>query len=393
MQRKRFVMQIGIPKEILAEEKRVAATPETVRKYVQMGFDVAVEASAGEGIHLSNDDYQIAGAKIVSSTESLFAESDIVLKVKQPVFNKNTGKHEVDMLRDGSMLITFLHPAAPENHEMVKSLRDKNITAFTMDGIPRISRAQRMDALSSMSAVTGYKAVIMAANQLPKFIPMIGTAIGTIKPSQFLIIGTGVVGLQAIATAKRLGAVVKSLDIRKNACTEAESLGAKILNFDIPQEMAVGSGGYAKSLENDWLEIERSIITPHLEEADVVILSALVPGEVAPVLITEPMVSTMKPGAVVMDISVDQGGNCEITEPGHFSVKYGVHICGIQNIPGRMAVHASWLYANNMYYYIENLFKNGNQKIDLDDEIVRSSLVTHDSVIHHKGALKAMRSQ
>jgi proton-translocating NAD(P)+ transhydrogenase subunit alpha len=383
-------MQIGIPKEILAEEKRVAATPETVRKYVDMGFDVAVEASAGEGIQISDDDYHSVGAKIISSTETLFAESEIVLKVKQPVFNEKVEQHEVNMLKDNSILITFLHPAAPENHDMIKRLRDKNITAFTMDGIPRISRAQRMDALSSMSAVTGYKAVIMAANQLPKFIPMIGTAIGTIKPAQFIVIGAGVVGLQAIATAKRLGGVVKSLDIRKNACTEADSLGAKIVDFDIPQELAVGSGGYAKSLENEWLEIERKIVAPHIEDADVVILSALVPGEVAPILITEQMISTMKPGAVVMDISIDQGGNCEITDPGRFSQKSGVHICGIQNIPGRMAVHASWLYGNNMYYYVENLYKNGKKKIDLDDEIVRSSLVTHERTIHHKGTLKAM---
>jgi len=220
---------------------------------------------------------------------------------------------------------------------------------------------------------------------------MIGTAIGTIRPAQFLIIGAGVVGLQAIATAKRLGGVVKALDIRKTACTDAESLGAKVVEFSIPQELAVGDGGYAKSLENEWLEIERKIIAPHLEEADVVILSALVPGEVAPILVTEQMVSEMKPGAVIMDISIDQGGNCEITEPGRFSQKLGVHVCGIQNIPGRMALHASWLYANNIYYYVENLFKNGKKEFDLEDEIIKSSLVTHQSIIHHKGTLKAMR--
>ncbi len=384
-------MQIGIPKEILAEEKRVAATPQTIKKYLDMGFDVAVEASAGQGIQIADDDYQNCGAKIISDTATLFAESDIILKVKQPVFNEKRGQHEVDMLKDKSILITFLHPAAPENHAMIKKLRDKNITAFTMDGIPRISRAQRMDALSSMSTVTGYKAVIMAADRMPIFIPMIGTAIGAIKPAHFLVIGAGVVGLQSIATAKRLGGVVKSLDIRKNACTEADSLGAKIIDFDIPQEIALGAGGYAQSLEDDWLESERKTIAPHLEEADVVILSALVPGEIAPILITEQMVASMKPGAVIMDISVDQGGNCEITDPGRFSLKAGVHICGIQNIPGRMAVHASWLYANNMYYYVENLFKNGLKELDLDDEIAKSSLVTHESDIHHKGTLKAMQ--
>ncbi|MFZ0614050.1 MAG: NAD(P)(+) transhydrogenase (Re/Si-specific) subunit alpha [Desulfobacterales bacterium] len=276
---------------------------------------------------------------------------------------------------------------------MIKRLRDKNITALTMDGIPRISRAQRMDALTSMSTITGYKSVLMAANRLPKFVPMIGTAIGTVKPAQFLVIGAGVVGLQAIATAKRLGGIVKALDIRKNACIEAESLGAKIIEFDIPQEVAVGQGGYAKSLENEWLDIEQSIIGPHLEEADIVILSALVPGEIAPVLVSEQMVSSMKSGSVIMDISVDQGGNCAITEPGRFSQKLGINICGIQNIPGRMAVHASWLYANNMYYYVENLFKNGTGTMNLDDEIVKSSLVTHQSTIHHEGALKAMRGK
>ncbi len=384
-------MLIGIPKEILSEEKRVAATPETVRKYIDLGFEVAVESSAGEGIAISDDDYSLAGATIATDVERLLAESDMVLKVKQPVFNQRLDKHEVNLLRDGSILITFLHPAAPESHDIVKRLRDKNITALTMDGIPRISRAQRMDALSSMSTVTGYKSVIMAANQLPTFIPMIGTAIGTIKPAKFLVVGAGVVGLQAIATAKRLGGVVKAIDIRNDACTEAGSLGAKVVEFDIPQELAVGKGGYAKALEDEWIEIEQHLIGPHLEEADVVILSALVPGEVAPILVTEKMVAKMKPGSVIMDISIDQGGNCEVTEAGRFSQRLGVNICGIQNIPGRMAVHASWLYANNIYYYVENLFKNGVAELDLEDEIVKSSLVTHRSTIHHQGTLKAMR--
>jgi proton-translocating NAD(P)+ transhydrogenase subunit alpha len=363
-------MLIGIPKEILPEEKRVAATPETVRKYINLGFDVAVESSAGEGVLISDEAYTMAGATMIADAQRLFAEADVTLKVKQPIFNERLDKHEVNMLQDDSILITFLHPAAPESHDIVKRLRDKNITALTMDGIPRISRAQRMDALSSMSTVTGYKSVIMAANQLPTFIPMIGTAIGTIKPANFLVVGTGVVGLQAIATAKRLGGVVKAFDIRKDACTQADSLGAKVVEFDIPQELAVGKGGYAQALENDWLEIEQRLISPHLEEADVVILSALVPGEVAPILVTEKMIANMKPGSVIMDVSVDQGGNCEITEPGRFVQRLGVNVCGIQNIPGRMAVHASWLYANNMYYYVENLFKNGVGDLDLKDEIV-----------------------
>ena len=384
-------MLIAIPKEILPEEKRVAANPDTVKKYIALGFTVQVEKGAGQGVLISDEEYRSAGAAIATDVEEMLAAADIVLKVKQPVFNERKNKHEVDMLRANSILITFLHPAAPGNHEMIRNLQQKNITALTMDSIPRISRAQRMDALSSMSAVTGYKSVIMAANMLPKFIPMIGTAIGTIKPAHFLVIGVGVVGLQAIATAKRLGGVVKTLDIRKNACVESESLGGKVIEFEIPQELALGNGGYAKSLDREWLEKERHLIASHLGEADVVILSALVPGEIAPILITREMVAGMKPGSVIIDVSVDQGGNCEATVPGQFVETGGVHICGIQNIPGRMAIHASWLYANNLYYYVENLFKKGGGQLDLEDEIVKNSLVTHQSRIVHEGTLKAMQ--
>lgn len=384
-------MLIAIPKEIMHEEKRVAANPETVKKYIDLGFTVAVEAGAGLGVLITDNEYKQAGATIFPDVEKMFGEADIVLKVKQPEFNEAKKKHEIEMFREGSTLITFLHPAAPGSHQNVRDLQKKNITALTMDGIPRISRAQRMDALSSMSAVTGYKSVIMAANEMPKFIPMVGTAIGTIKPANFLIIGLGVVGLQAVATAKRLGGVVKTLDIRKNASIEADSLGGKPIDFDIPQELVAGSGGYAKSLDEEWLKKERALISSHLADLDVIILCALVPGEVAPILITDEMVASMKPGSVIIDVSIDQGGNCAITDPGNWAVKHGVHVCGIQNIPGRMAVHASWLYANNLYYYIENLFKKGKETMDLEDEIVKNSLVTRDGKIVHAGALKAMQ--
>jgi len=239
-------MLIAIPKEILPEEKRVAANPDTVKKYIALGFTVQVEKGAGQGVLISDEEYRSAGAAIATDVEEMLAAADIVLKVKQPVFNERKNKHEVDMLRANSILITFLHPAAPGNHEMIRNLQQKNITALTMDSIPRISRAQRMDALSSMSAVTGYKSVIMAANMLPKFIPMIGTAIGTIKPAHFLVIGVGVVGLQAIATAKRLGGVVKTLDIRKNACVESESLGGKVIEFRRNLRSATGA------MQNPW---------------------------------------------------------------------------------------------------------------------------------------------
>jgi len=382
--------RIGIPKEILVEEKRVAATPETVKKYVKMGFTVTIQAAAGNGIYVSDDDYRKAGATVVPSAEEVFAASDVILKVKQPVFNAKAQKHEAEMLREGSLLITFLHPAAPANHPLVLMLQERNITSFTMDGIPRISRAQRMDALTSMSTVTGYRSVLIAASHLSKFVPMIGTAIGMVKPAAFLIVGAGVVGLQAAATAKRLGAVVKVVDIRDEARKEAASLGAKVAGFEVPPELALGGGGYAKALPESWLKKEREALDPLVKEADVLILSALVPGEIAPVLITQQMVEAMNPGSVIVDVSIDQGGNCELTKLGCFAEKKGVSICGIANIPGQMAVPASWLYANNMYYYVENLFKKGLDRPDLEDDIVQRSLVTHERRIFFEGALKAM---
>lgn len=386
-------MLVGIAKEILPGERRVAATPETVAKYLKMGFEVVVESGAGAGIFASDEEYKKAGARILDNVEELFAKADLILKVKQPYFNSKVGKTEVDMMREGGALITFLHPATPSNHEMIRALRDKNITSFTMDGIPRTSRAQRMDALTSMSTVTGYKSVLMAASYLPKFMPMIGTAIGAIKPAKALVIGAGVVGLQAIATAKRLGGVVEAIDIRENARTEAASLGAKVVGFEIPAELALGEGGYAKALPSEWVEKEREAIASHVEEADIIILSALVPGEIAPVLITEEMVAKKKPGSVIVDVSIDQGGNCALTESGTTVEKYGVIICGVANIPGSMPVHSSWLYANNMYYYVENLFKKGLDHFDLEDEIVKHSLVTHQGKIVFAGALKAMGEQ
>jgi NAD(P) transhydrogenase subunit alpha len=383
-------MIIGIPKEVMPREKRVAATPDTVTKYVELGFELMVESSAGEGVYCSDDAYQKAGARIISQVEALFDSADLILKVKQPCFNETINKHEADMIRNGATLITFLHPAAPSNHHIIRKLRDKNVTSFTMDGIPRISRAQKMDALTSMSTVTGYKSVLIAANNLPTFIPMIGTAIGTVKPATFLVIGTGVVGLQAIATAKRLGAVVQAMDIREQARNEAASLGAKVSGFEVPEELALGKGGYAKALTAEWLEKEKEALTPLLLQADGIILSALVPGELAPILVTDEMVRSMKPGAAIIDVSIDQGGNCEVTEPGKEVFKHDVYICGMQNIPGRMPIHSTWLYANNMYHYVENLFKKGRDKMDMEDEIVSASLVTYQGKIFFEGALKAM---
>lgn len=387
-------MVIGIPREIMEEERRVAALPETVKEYVAMGFTVLVEASAGAGVFQPDEAYRRAGAEIVPTAQALFDRADIVLKVKQPCFNREAQKHESQMLRQGSLLITFLHPAAPSNHETVRALRDRRITSFTMDGIPRTSRAQRMDALTSMSTVTGYKSMLIAASHFPRFVPMIGTALGTIQPAHVLVVGAGVVGLQAIATAKRLGGVITAVDIRAEARREAGSLkGTQIAGFEVPDELAHGEGGYARALPPEWLERERALLRSLVPQADIIILSALVPGEVAPVLITADMVAGMKPGSVIVDVSIDQGGNCELTQAGREIVQHDVYVCGTANIPGSMAVDASWLYANNMLQYVKNLFKNGPGRPDLEDEIVKHSLVTLDGAIVHAGALKAMKGR
>lgn len=383
-------MRVVIPKEILPAEKRVAAIPETVAKLRSKGFEVAVESGAGAGIFISDADYEKAGAIIEPDVERLLASADVILKVKQPIFNEAKKKHEVDMMPDGAILVTFLHPAAPDSHDMVRKLRDRHITSFTMDGIPRTSRAQRMDALTSMSTVTGYRSVLIAAQHLPRFVPMIGTAIGAVKPAQVLVVGTGVVGLQAIATAKRLGAVVTAWDIREAARTEAISLGAKVVGFDVPQELAIAEGGYAKLLPAEWLEKEQKAIEDVVAESDIIILSALVPGALAPVIVTRKAVSRMKPGSVIVDVSIDQGGNCELTKPGQEIVEYDVTVSGLQNIPGRMAMHASWLYAHNMFHYVDNLFKTVPGSPDLSDDIVAASLVTKGGQILFKPALEAM---
>ncbi|MCK5835758.1 MAG: NAD(P) transhydrogenase subunit alpha [Desulfobacula sp.] len=383
-------MLIGIPKEIMKKENRVAALPETIEKFKKLGFDVLVETKAGAGAFTNDEAYRKAGADIAPDAAAVFSRSDIILKVKEPLFNDQFNTHEIDLMKENQILITFLHPATPSNHGDVKKLQHKNITAFTMDGIPRISRAQRMDPLTSMSAITGYKSIIIAAANFPKFIPMIGTSIGMIKPANILVIGTGVVGLQAIATGKRLGGVVKAVDIRPDAKKEAESLGVKVVGFDAPPELVIGEGGYAKALPKKWLEKEREELGPLVAESDIIILSALIPGEVAQHLITEKMVDSMKPGSVIIDVSIDQGGNCALTDPGKELMHNGVYICGIKNIPGSLPIHSSWLYANNLYYFVENLFKNGTSDIDMTDEIIKGSLVTYKGELYHQGTLKAM---
>ena len=384
-------MVIGIPKEILHGEKRVSGIPETVRKMIADGFEVLVEKGAGTESHFFDEDYLAAGAKIIDDPEIIYRDADVILKVKEPQFNEEKNKHEIDMMHACQYLITFLHPAAPANHEMIKKMAEKGVIGLTLDSVPRISRAQSMDALSSMSTCAGYKGVLMAANNLSKFMPMIASAVGMIKPASVLVIGGGVAGLRAIATARGLGAVVHAADIRPEAAEQAKSLGARIIDLGIPEELALSPDKkFAKPLPEEWLEKERAALKEYVAKADIVIASALVPGRVAPVLITEKMVKSMQPGSCIVDISIDQGGNCELTVSGERVIRHGVVIEGIKNIPGMIPNASTWMFSNNVYNLLKYLSKDGKIVLDLNDEIVASILVTKDGKIVHAGTLEAM---
>ncbi len=383
-------MIIGIPKEIMHEEARVAATPESVKKYVADGHTVLVEKNAGIGALHTNEAYAAAGATVIESAQEIYDKAELILKVKEPQFNTQFNKHEVDMMHSGQYLITFIHPAAPVNHEMVKKMAANGIISLTMDCVPRISRAQSMDALTSMSTCAGYKGILMAASDLIKFIPMMPTAAGMIKPCNVLVAGVGVAGLQALATAKRLGAKTYAIDIRPAAAEQATSLGATVVESGVAPELAIGQGGYAQQLPEDVLAAERELLAKVLPDMDIVFLSALVPGRLAPILITEEMVKTMKPGSVIVDIAIDQGGNCAITPAGTREVKHGVTIEGIKNIPGMLAESSTLMYSANMYNLVKYLAKDGTMKLDETDDIVKGMLTTKDGKIVHAGALAAM---
>ena len=383
-------MIIGIPKEIMHDEARVAATPDTVKKYVADGHKVLVEVNAGIGAQCPNEAYAAAGAIMCETAQQVYDEAELILKVKEPLFNEQTGKHEVDMMHAGQYLITFIHPAAPVNHKMVKHMAEAGIISMSIEGVPRISRAQSMDALTSMSTCAGYKGILMAASDLIKFIPMMPTAAGMIKPCNALICGVGVAGLQALATAKRLGAKTYAIDIRPAAAEQATSLGAKVVESGVDPALAIGKGGYAMELPEDVLAAERELIAKVLPDMDIVFLSALVPGRLAPILITEEMVKTMKPGSVIVDIAIDQGGNCAITTPGVRDIKHGVILEGIKNIPGMLAESSTFMYAANMYNLVKYLTKDGYLNLDESDDIVSGMLTTKDGKVVHAGALAAM---
>lgn len=384
-------MNIGVIKEIMHGENRVSATPETVKKMVSDGHTVWVQTTAGDQSFYHDADYLEAGARLLEDPREIYQKAEIILKVKEPQYNHTYHMHEVDMMHEGQTLITFIHPASPVNHEMVKNLVQKGVTGLTLDGIPRISRAQSMDALSSMSTCAGYKGMIMAVDSIPKFVPMIGSAVGMLRPATVFVLGTGVAGLRALATAKSLGAIVYTADIRPEANEQAKSLGAKIVDLGIPESIAVSPDGkHANKLPKAWIDVEKSKMIEIIKTADIIFLSALLLGKKAPVLIDEDMVKMMKPGSCIIDISIDQGGNCAITSPGEKIVKHNVIIDGCKNIPGMIPTSSTWMFAHNIYNLLKYLVKNDELHLDMSDEIVESILVCKDKELVHQGTIEAM---
>jgi len=367
-------MIIAIPKEIADNETRVALTPEVAAKYVDAGHEIWLETGAGEKAGKLDSAYEEKGVTIKAKAEDIFKNADLLLKINAP------NDEEIALMKEGTVLICFLW--ALQNKELVESLKKHKITALGMDAIPRISRAQSMDALSSMSSLAGYKSVLMAASNLGKYFPMMMTAAGTIPPSKVLVLGAGVAGLQAIATAKRLGAVVEAFDIRPAVKEQVESLGATFVEIPDIDDDTESEGGYAKELSEDSQERQRQVIHEHAKKSDVIITTALIPGKKAPLLITEPMVEDMQPGSVIVDLAAEQGGNCAVTEAGKTIKSHDVNVIGPLNVPATIPEHASQLYAKNMQSLLNHLFDDeGELKFDFDDEITLKTTITHDGEI------------
>ncbi|MBD1867526.1 Re/Si-specific NAD(P)(+) transhydrogenase subunit alpha [Leptolyngbya sp. FACHB-541] len=379
-------MKIAIAKEIEVGERRVAVIPDTVARLVKQGLEVLVEAGAGERAYFPDADYEAAGARIVQDATQLWGEADILLKVGPPQEREN-GQLEVNLLREGAVLISFLNPLGTP--EVIQHLAERKVTAFSMEMIPRTSRAQSMDALSSQAGVAGYKATLIAAAALPKFFPMLTTAAGTIAPAKVFVMGAGVAGLQAIATARRLGAVVEAFDIRPAVKEEVQSLGAKFVEVKL-EEDTVAAGGYAKEVSEAAKQRSREVVTEHVRQSDVVITTAQVPGKKAPLLVTEEMVNQMKPGSVIVDLAADQGGNCACTEPGKDVVHHGVTIIGTINLPASMPIHASQMYAKNLLTLVQYLVKDGALQLNFDDDIVNSACVVHAGEIRNQRVREAL---
>lgn len=364
-------VRVGVPKELFSGERRVALDPSVAERFIKLGAEIIIEKGAGKGAHFSDTAYTDK-VRLVDDAATVYANADIILKVQPPT------PDEVAALRDGAVIISFMQPH--RQTEMVAQLRDRNITSFAMELVPRISRAQSMDALSSQASIAGYKVALMAASLASVFFPMLTTAAGTVRPAKAVIIGAGVAGLQAIATCKRLGAQVEAYDIRAAAKEQVESLGAKLIDTGVSAE---GQGGYARELTAEEKKKQADVLAKHIAAANVVISTAAIPGRPAPKIITTAMVEAMKPGAVIVDLAADSGGNCELTQPGETYEYKDIIIHGPVNIPSMIPVHATEMYAKNLYNFISPMIKNGELALDWNDEVIAQSALTHAGEIRH----------
>ncbi|MCZ2200679.1 Re/Si-specific NAD(P)(+) transhydrogenase subunit alpha [Cylindrospermopsis raciborskii] len=382
-------MKIAVAKEIEVSERRVSLVPDIVAKLVKQGLEISVETGAGEKAYFSDADYEAAGAKIITDAAVLWGEADILLKVSPPQ-EREDGREEIDLLKPGAVLLSFLNPLG--NPEIARKLAQRQITAFSMELIPRTTRAQSMDALSSQASIAGYKTVLLAAAALPKYFPMLTTAAGTIAPAKVFVMGAGVAGLQAIATARRLGALVEAFDIRPAVKEEVQSLGAKFVEIKLTEE-TTAAGGYAKEISEDSKKRTQEVVAEHVKHSDIVITTAQVPGRKAPILVTEDMVKGMKPGSVIVDLAAEQGGNCACTAPGKDIVYQGVTIIGPINLPSSMPVHASQLYSKNVTALMQLVVKDKALNVNFADDIVDAACITHNGEIRNqriKDALQAV---
>ena len=361
-------MKLGVPKETAVNERRVALTPDAAGRLVKSGFAVLVERGAGAAASFRDEAYGTAGATVVAPATDVFAQSDVVLKVQPP------STEEVRRCRERAALVALFQPSA--EREAVSQLAASKVTAFSLALLPRITRAQPMDVLSSQATVAGYKAVLLAAAAAGRFFPMLVTAAGTLPPARTLVLGAGVAGLQAIATARRLGAVVSAFDVRPAVKEQVESLGAKFVAMEIG-EHAETAGGYAKQLSDDTHRRELEFIAEHVKDADIVITTAAIPGKRAPILITAEAVRGMKPGSVIVDLAVETGGNCELAQPGADVIQDGVVILGPLNLPSTLPHDASQMYARNISSFLQHIVKDGALQLDFEDEIIRDTCVTH----------------
>ena len=369
-------MKIAVPREIREGERRVALVPESCRKLAKAGIEVTVESGAGTAAFFPDDAYREAGAAVEGDPAALPAKADFILKVQAPA--PSPGGHEADAMREGTMLLCTLMPT--RHPDVVERLAARRITSFATDRIPRITRAQSMDTLSSMANIAGYKAVLVAANALPRYFPMLTTAAGTVFPAKVFVIGAGVAGLSAVATARRLGASVEATDTRPAAREQVESLGARFVGVDTAED-AQDASGYARELSEDFYRKQAELLADRCAAADVVIATALIGGVKAPQLLTAEMVRAMKPGSVIVDAAAEGGGNCALTRPGETVVEGGVTICGPLNLPAEVPWHASTLYSRNVTAFVLAFWKDGRFSLDLEDEILRGALVTHEGAV------------